>query len=233
MKSKPFVYDPYEGFRKNPRKLASFIKMYPKPERPLAEKAAKVMLSMSFGKAELAAQRAIKKAESLKELQKRFSRTGQKEDPYILIDVGPTGMEGSDPFPYVVSYGGVLLSLPQLAILEKLASLTKGPAPAGFINFTFPYGLPVGQYMVWVYWYPISGQQECKICCYSYSQPELAIKPSQGVNKSTAPDSYEYFTSGIDMFWEVVAPNQSASLCIKNANNECLACLGATLLGSY
>ncbi len=224
MKTNLLAYDTYEDFRKNPKKLESLIKMYPKSERPLVEKAAELMLGMRFSHAEFDAHRTMKMANALNELQTRFSKTHQKEDPALFIDVGLTGKQGSDPFPYIASYGQVSLALPQFVVLSK---------DAGRVNFTFPHGLPVGTYGIWVYWYPVSGQQECKIRCVSWANPCSSIKPLQPVDKNTVPDTGGLLPNGIDMIWDVVAPNEHASLCIKNNSGEYLACLGTCLLGVY
>jgi hypothetical protein len=223
MKTHFKVYDPYGDFRKNPEKVKSLVKLYPRSQRPLAEKAAELVLKMKLSRAEFLAQKTMKIARIMDQLQSKFSKTQKKEDPAVVIDVGLTGSEGFDPFHYVASYGGITLALSNVLILDK---------DVAWINFTFPNGLPPGYYGIWLSWLPFSGQKECKIKCGAGANPVSAVNPNTTIVKSTVPASSSLL-SGIDMAWEIVSTNERVIFCIANASGEYLACLGVTMIGIF
>ncbi len=226
MKTRIFERDWLQDYWDNPKKREPIIKLFPARERPMIRKVADLILGVSYNEAEFAAHKAIMMAKLMGDLEKRFRETGHKEeleDPIILIEAGPMGAHGSDPFPYLICYQNLFLALPKYAGLSK---------DGGKVSFIFPRGLPVGSYLIWLYWHPVSGMKEFKVKCSAIADPNSAVKPYEGTTV-VQPDHYDYTLSAIEMNWDIVAANKVVIFCLENISGESLMNHGVCLFGAF
>jgi len=213
--------DPLQDFRDKPKKLKAFIDSLPKSERALAERCVKLQLEIKSNLEELKAQRIIRKANAIEQLK---AQSKQKSDPFFLLEFVSSPITGiiEDMYSYLGTYHHPSLILPEFLIFPN----------GGGVLFMFN-GLPVGTYLFYVDWYMVTGQKKCKIECRSHSTPLTAVSPQGTIVKYTEEPTPGQLFSGMDMVWNVIAPNDGLHFCITNVSDEYIASVGVFLLGLY
>ncbi len=229
------MYESLKSLRRDPKEARAFADLFPKAERPVANRITDLLLKVEFRRSQLEAERIQHLARLIEHLKNKHAEKTKQEDDAVVLQIGTSSIDGDDPSlgPYTASYVGVALALPELVVLSPA---TSGHCGGGII-LTFAKAsegnrrLPKGTYCFWVDLHPVSEAKKPKIACYAGSTSEVI--PKDSVEKEIVIGDPSQLLSGMDMSWELTADADRTIFQIKNNSYDYLACLGVSMIAIF